>query len=228
VTGPGSPGAAARALRWTRERDGALSVFLVLLLFSTIFAWPLRAVLPRWTFDLVLVSTVAFGVLAVIPSPRIAVVAAVLGAGVTAERIAGPAHMGLPGTLTALAYFMVIAGALLARVFRPGAVNVHRLLGAVALFIVLGVTFGFAFHAVEIASPGAIRANGIAADMHDTMWLSFLTITTLGYDDVVPVAPMARSLAALEGLVGILFPSLLIGFLLSDFARGRARDEEHP
>lgn len=204
----------------------ALTVFLVLLLFSTVFAWPLRAVLPRWIFDAVLVATVAFGVLTVTPNPPFAAVAGFLGLVVAAERIAGPPTWGLLGSFPALAYFSVIAAALLLRVFRPGPVNVHRLFGAVALFIVLGVVFGVAFHVVALLVPGAFRTSGAAADMHDLMWLSFATITTVGYGDVIPVAPLARSVAALEGLVGILFPSILIGFLLSDFARGRARDGE--
>ncbi len=226
MTGAGEPGPFARAFQWTRQHDAALSVFLVLLLFSTILAWPLRDVLPHWTFDVMLVSTVSFGVLAVMPNPRVAVIAGLLGLVVTLERIAGPRVMGVPGTLTALAYFSVVAGALLVRVFRPGAVNVHRLLGAVALFVVLGVAFGFAFHAADLAHPGEVLVNGRPAVIHDVMWLSFVTITTLGYNDVVPAGNMARSLAALEGLVGILFPSLLIGFLLRDFARGRAREDE--
>jgi hypothetical protein len=226
VSGPGLPAPGAGALRWMREHDAALSVFLVLVLFSTILAWPLRSVLPHWAYDTLLVSTVGFGVLAVIPSPRLAVVAGLLGLVVTAERVAGPPVMGLPGTLTALAYFSVVAGALLVRVFRPGPVNVHRLLGAVALFIVVGVVFGFAFHVVNFLNPGEVLVRGLPAHIHDVMWLSFVTITTLGYNDVVPAGDMARSLAVLEGLVGILFPSMLIGFLLSDFARGRAREDE--
>jgi voltage-gated potassium channel Kch len=52
--------------------------------------------------------------------------------------------------------------------------------------------------------------------------MSFTTLTTVGYGDVVPVFPFARSLAALEALTGVLFPSVLIGFLLADFSRSRA------
>ncbi len=226
MTGPGLGDPAGRALRWTRQHDGALSIFLVLVLSSTILAWPLRDVLPSWLFAGLLVGTVGFGVLAVVPSPRLAALAGVLGLVVAVERILGPPALALPGTLAALAYFTVIAGALLARVFRPGPVNVHRLLGAVAVFVVLGVAFGLAFHVVNLSSPGEVRVDGRAAHFHDVMWLSFVTITTLGYNDVAPAGNMARSLAALEGLVGVLFPSILIGFLLSDVARGRARDEE--
>jgi voltage-gated potassium channel Kch len=53
------------------------------------------------------------------------------------------------------------------------------------------------------------------------MWLSFATITTVGYGDVLPVTPLARTLAALEALTGVLYPSVLIGFLVSQAAASR-------
>jgi hypothetical protein len=54
--------------------------------------------------------------------------------------------------------------------------------------------------------------------------MSFTTFTTVGYGNVVPVFPFARSLAAMEALTGVVFPPLLIGFLLADFSRSRPRD----
>jgi hypothetical protein len=222
VTAPG-PGSRLQAgVRWIQESDAALSIFLVLLLLSTVFAWPLRVVLPNWVFDLFLVGALVFGVLAVSTTPRIAAVAAILGLVVTGQRIAGALHFSLLETLPALGYFSTIGLALLLRVFSPGQVNIHRLLGAVALFVNLGVTWGLAFHAVEVARPGSILSGGSPADIHDVMWLSFETITTVGYGDVVPVGSLARSLAVIEGLGGVLYPSVLVGFLLSDVARGQA------
>jgi len=56
------------------------------------------------------------------------------------------------------------------------------------------------------------------------MWLSFVTLSTVGYGDVVPVHPLARSLAALEALTGVLFPSVLIGFLLGQVGGAHGAD----
>jgi voltage-gated potassium channel Kch len=55
------------------------------------------------------------------------------------------------------------------------------------------------------------------------MWLSFITITTTGYGDVLPASPLARSLAALEAMVGVLFPAIFISRLVS-LVQGGARD----
>lgn len=40
-------------------------------------------------------------------------------------------------------------------------------------------------------------------------------LTTLGYGDIVPVAPAARSLAMVEALIGQLYPAILIARLVS-------------
>ena len=66
--------------------------------------------------------------------------------------------------------------------------------------------------------------NGAPASQQDAMWLSFITLTTVGYGDVVPVLPFAKTLAALEALTGVLFPSVLIGFLLADYSRSPPKD----
>ena len=58
------------------------------------------------------------------------------------------------------------------------------------------------------------------------MWFSIVTISTVGYGDVLPATSLARALSALEALTGVLYPSVLIGFLVSQAAAswpGRGR-----
>jgi voltage-gated potassium channel Kch len=211
-------------LDWIRNRDAALSVFLPLLVASTVLSWPLRELFPVQVFDALFVATVLFGVLVVVPSPRIAVLAGIVGTAVTLQRLLGVGRLNLLEVAPSLVLFVLISAALLVRVFRPGRITVHRLLGAVALFLVLGVTWGLAFQAVQVVHPDAILMNGKAASPQEAMWLSFVTLTTVGYGDVVPVHPLARSLATLEALTGVLFPSVLIGFLLSQVATSSPAD----
>jgi hypothetical protein len=213
-----------RWLGWIRDQDAALSAFLSLLLASTILSWPVRDLLPEPVFDALFVATVLFGVLVVVPSPRIAVLAGIVGAAVALQRLLGIGRLTLLEAIPSLLLFLLISAALLVRVFRPGRITVHRLLGAVALFLVLGVTWGLAYQAVQVVHPDAILMNGKPASPPEAMWLSFVTLSTVGYGDVVPVHPLARSLAALEALTGVLFPSVLIGFLLSQVGGARAAD----
>jgi hypothetical protein len=219
-------GKAAGWTHWLRSHDAALSLFVPLLLVSTILSWPLRAVLPVWAFDTLAVATVLLGVPVLVPNPRLAVVAAAFALAVLVQRVVGYGRGTLVEVVPELAFFVLVASALAARVFRPGRITVHRLLGAVALFVVLGVCWGMAYQAVNLTWPGSLRTNGGPASPQDAMWMSFTTLTTVGYGEVVPVLPLARSLAAMEALTGVLFPSVLIGFLLADFSMSRSRDRD--
>jgi hypothetical protein len=144
---------------WLRGQDAALSVFVPLLLVSTVLSWPLRALLPVWVFDAIAVVTVLMGVLVLVPSPRLAVVAGSFALAVLVQRLVGYGHGTLVETGAELAFFALVGAALAARVFRPGRITVHRLLGAVALFVVLGVCWGMAYQALNLTWPGSIRTN---------------------------------------------------------------------
>ncbi len=222
------PTATARLLGWFQNKDPALSVFLGLLLASTVLSWPLRELLPLWAFDILFVVTVLFGVFVLVPNPRVALAAGLLGSAVCLQRLTGFGRLTVIEAAGPLAFFLLVGAALLVRVFRPGRITVHRLLGAVALFVVLGVTWGLAYQILDLFWPGAIRMNGSPASPQDALWLSFVTLTTVGYGDVVPVLPFAKSLAALEALTGVLYPPVLIGLLLSDVVRSRPNDHENP
>jgi voltage-gated potassium channel len=213
-------------LDWARNADAPLSIFLGLIVVSTVLAWSLWEFLPPWAFDVFFVATMIFGVIVLVSSPRLAILAGLLGVVAIVYRLAGSGPVTIFGTSTSLAFFLLVGVSLLRRVFRPGQVTVHRLTGAVALFVVLAVTWGFAYQIVCLLRPGALLANGLRASPQDAMWFSFVTITTVGYGDVVPAMPIARSLAGLEALTGVLYPAVLIGMLLGDFTRQRPRDHE--
>jgi voltage-gated potassium channel Kch len=54
-----------------------------------------------------------------------------------------------------------------------------------------------------------------ALDGFNALYFSFVTLTTIGYGDISPIAPIARMLAMLEAVTGILFPAVLIARLVS-------------
>ena len=225
--GANESGRWSRALRRLLDQDAALSVFLVLLVSSTLLSWPLREFLPHQVFDVLAVVTILFGVAVLAPNPRVAVVGGIIGAAVAVQRVSGIGRLSALETAPALAFFVVLAAALFVRVFRPGKITVHRLLGAVALFVVLAVTWGLGYQTLQAVRPRAFLAGGQPANAEDLMWFSIVTISTVGYGDVLPATSLARALSALEALTGVLYPSVLIGFLVSQAAAswpGHGRD----
>ncbi|HWU39887.1 MAG TPA: potassium channel family protein, partial [Candidatus Acidoferrum sp.] len=107
----------------------------------------------------------------------------------------------------------------LRRVFQPGPVTWHRIQGAVAVYLLFGLAWAQLYECVEAIAPGAFQVPrgdvGTAGWFPPLLYFSFITLTTLGYGDILAVHPVARSLAMFEALVGQLYPAILIAKLVS-------------
>jgi hypothetical protein len=102
------------------------------------------------------------------------------------------------------------------RVLRGGAVTVHRILGAVAVYLLIGVVWAQAYDLVDQLVPGAL-STPTPDPPHDVahfIYYSFATLTTVGYGDLVAVHPIARSLAMLEAVIGQLYSAILVARLV--------------
>ena len=104
------------------------------------------------------------------------------------------------------------------QVFAPGRVTYHRIIGAILLYFLTSLVFVALFALVGQLMPKAFF--GIAIDDSTTLasnliYFSFVTLTSTGYGDVVPVHPIARSLCNLESIIGQLYPAILIARLVT-------------
>jgi len=117
---------------------------------------------------------------------------------------------------TSLLSLLVLLGIVLTQTLRRGPVTFHRIQGAVAAYLLLGVLWAHAFSLLAIVRPGAFSGAVNAGDgPRAWLYFSFVTLTTMGYGDVLPVHPVARSLAVLEAVVGPLYLAILVARLVS-------------
>ena len=100
-------------------------------------------------------------------------------------------------------------------VFSDSVVTSETLRAAVCLYLLLGVTFASAYFLGSLFVPDAVLENNVPAkQMSDMIYLSFSTLTNLGYGDIRPNVSALRSIAMLEGISGQLFLTLLIARLV--------------
>jgi len=125
----------------------------------------------------------------------------------------------LPDALASMVATALLAGIIIAQVFREGPVTVGRLLGAITVYLLVGLLFDFAYTAVHLLVPNAF---GMTTPLPDDraattsfLYFSLSTLTTVGYGDIVAINPWARSLATLESLLGQMFPAVLLARLVS-------------
>jgi hypothetical protein len=109
------------------------------------------------------------------------------------------------------------------RTLSPGPITRHRVEGAVAAYLLIGMAFAIAYEGIELLAPGSLRfAEGEPEAMDRAVgYFSLVTLTTLGYGDVTPVGPLTRRLAMAEGLIGQLYPAIIIGWMVSSMTPRR-------
>jgi len=206
----------------------ALTIIMAALMFI---------VVPVHASGLIHTQTVGFGVMlvftlgVVILSGSLAAalamgVALSLGTAAATLRLMGPSVVDI--YLDATAYIIVtLALALIVSraVFGPGPVTYHRVVGAVLLYMTIAMVFVALYAFVGLFFPDAFRGLSILDTPTlpaNLIYFSFVTLTSTGYGDIVPVHPIARSLTNLEAIIGQLFPATLLARLMTLELEGRA------
>jgi len=134
-----------------------------------------------------------------------------------------------------LAFIATTAGFVAWRAWRQETVGAEALVGAVAVYFLIGYFWATVFSLVEFGSPGSFA--GLCDPLPDGVvdcrpefaayprltYFSFVTMTTLGYGDVVPLARAAEGVAAMAAVSGQLFLAMVIGRLVSLYI-GKGRE----
>jgi hypothetical protein len=119
-----------------------------------------------------------------------------------------------------LAYSTLV---ILGFVLSAGPVSRGKLFGAVAVYLLMGITWATLYVFLEHVSPGSFSLGiDSQAVMGPFIYYSFVTLTTLGYGEITPVTDAARSLALLEAVAGVLYIAILVARLVGLYHREEA------
>ena len=119
-----------------------------------------------------------------------------------------------------------LCGYVIARaLFAPGPITLHRVIGAVVLYLTIGVAFAMMFRLVCDIIPGALQGIAPGDDeielFSSMVYFSLVTLTSTGYGDILPIHPIARSLANLEAIIGQMYPATLVAALVTQHLEWR-------
>lgn len=118
--------------------------------------------------------------------------------------------------LEALFYFYA-AGSLVAYMMEDQRATTDELFAAGATFTLLAWAFTYAFVVVQALEPGSFMAAVNPEQPRswtELMFLSFALLSSTGIGDVIPVRPLARGLASLEMLVGVMYLAVVVSRLV--------------
>jgi len=134
-----------------------------------------------------------------------------------------------PVFLTAgLILIAFVVANLLRFVLRAPSVNVEVLCASISAFLMLGLLWTVAYWLVDQLDPAAFAFNTNEGRQSisgfNAFYFSFVTLSTVGYGDITPVSKVARMLAAMEAMTGLLYVAVLIARLVALYSSPKSDD----
>jgi hypothetical protein len=202
--------------------------FVLLMIFASFVltaAWPEDATWSEGVLLLLQSATLAvalwtsgLGRAAIVPS----VLLAVIGIAVAAVQIlsGGDTLTGAAALLNAL--LLVAVGVVIGvGVFDQRAVNRQSILGAICIYLLIGMLFTFVYGAVAALGSGDFFANGTDGTPSLRQYFSYVTLATIGYGDYTPATDLGHTLAVVEALLGQLYLVTVVAVIVGRLHSGR-------
>jgi hypothetical protein len=120
--------------------------------------------------------------------------------------------------LLAVFFGLAVAG-LFSFIKDARAVHGEHLIIAINVYLLLGMLWFALYNAIEAVAPDAILNKGLtqAERQSELLYFSLVTLSTIGYGDVVPIQSEVRMLAALEGITGVLYVAITVALLVGAY-----------
>jgi hypothetical protein len=218
--------------------DGGLTAFLVLL-FLALFLGPFIDSAPvRLLTSLFFSLLMVAGAVTMSRRPKIRFFAGVCALVAISLRwfthIAPTPVIQCMSSLTTLIFLILLTVVVLTRVFKDNRpVTIHRIMGAIAAYLLFGITWAILYSLLDQILPQAFN-NSIAGRNFDPerqgllTYYSFITLTTVGYGDMTPMHDVSRMFAVMEALLGQLYPATLLARLVSLEVSHRGGQKDDP
>ncbi|MGF1831227.1 potassium channel family protein [Photobacterium angustum] len=126
-------------------------------------------------------------------------------------------------------FFFGTFKSIMRQILFTGSINTNKIIGSMALFLLLGLMWAIAYLILIRVFPDSIHGINSGPwheNFSDAAYFSFVTLTTLGYGDILPVTPIAKVFAYLEAIVGVFYMAIVVSSLVSSSgSKHLGRDE---
>jgi hypothetical protein len=128
-------------------------------------------------------------------------------------------NIAVPALLSTILFLVFTTISLLRAVVRSRRITHDTIYGSLNVYLLMALAWGTAYLLLETLQPGALSIDAVRHPNHhldwfDCMFYSFVTLTTIGYGDIVPITGQARSLSILEAVSGVMYVAVLIARLV--------------
>ena len=139
-----------------------------------------------------------------------------------------PAQVLQYASILSLIGFMLVAITFTMKQVAIGSdINNNRIVGAICVYLLLGVIWAMTYTVIDMVLPGSFAGFSPMANLGwDSEWLyfSFVTMTTLGYGDILPVSAIARGFAYMQAIVGHFYIAVLVAGIVGAYVSNRNKN----
>lgn len=208
-----------------KKRQSELNLLLLISLLLVILLFPIldygdlrRLILSILVFVPVILATVKLSEKRLWMWPGISLMSAIILTTMATWKWPGPRLHAFKWALLALFFGLAVVH-LFSYIRYAHAITNAQLYTAISIYLLLGMQWFALYMCVYSLSPGALLLNNSALTTHHTeiLYFSLVTLSTIGYGDVVPVQGEIRMLAALEGITGVLYVAITVALLVNAY-----------
>jgi Ion channel len=208
-----------------RLREPSLIMFLFVQFVMIFGLGPLLSLSRAIPVDLLITTLVAIILSVVFVSENLVAAVLVIGAlclsvaAVIARHISETVLTDWLGAAGGFLAVITLSWVVAKAIFAPGRMGAFRILGAVVLYLNAAYLFFILYRVIAERVPGSFAGIPFkftqTGSFGDLMYFSVTTLTTVGYGDIAPINPIARSLSNLEAIVGQLYPAIILARMIT-------------
>ena len=216
-----------------RSKRSRNSMILLSLVLTTLFIVPALPVgIHKETYNTLLTTILIFAALSMDRERKKMFIVAVLV--IVLEWIAYFLNMSvllsLSQTILFLYFILVVVG-LIYQVAITSKVTARVIVESITGYLLMGLIYSLIMMVVArnidaaYSFRGVVRGAGVEAwELSEYIYYGFVTYTTLGYGDVVPLAPVSKSISVMASVTGQIYLTVIVAMLVGKFLSGRQKD----
>lgn len=128
-------------------------------------------------------------------------------------------ELELLSNLLLIILFGVAFTRIIGAILRMKKISARVVVGGIGAYLLLGLIGAFFFGIIEILYPGSFTNSDVFQGFYSEIYLSFVTISTLGYGDITPLTAQGQAAAILVSVTGQLYLAILMAMLVGKFLK---------
>lgn len=119
-------------------------------------------------------------------------------------------------------YFILMTAVCLRYTLADKTIDITSLFGSLSAYLFIGLAFAYLYLWIILLEPDAF--TGISYD-NDVIYYSFITLTTVGFGDIVPKVPITQTLSWMESFIGQAYLAIIMAQLVGRYIADKLRDQ---